>query len=572
MRISVTILATAGVLVGGCTGRDPGSESGGSTTEGTGTDGPDVPTEAGTGTTDASEFDGVVAPVIGDYLPLGGSPTPLPTDPLTKNLVSTAIFVGADEFPGVYDGSSRIEFAGVPDGPYMLQQVFAYLTRPNDPPVVTWTETDLRELLMWTDAHSGRPDVATTQDPGTSLAISGTGLQPLTGFDSFELYSYNADVIVFPSPSFDPEDGTQSPEVGATSLDGWTVPWRPSTSRVVWPLIDPGKGDDVWLAHIAGRQLVEAPSGAELTDAWSFAVLSRVAAVAKPTMQAMQGGAANAVDGAFTAVASEQASFDLRVTDFFAALDQSMGASTGTACTLTIFREPGVPVPIVGMTPTLASVSVYSQDLALDPACPPDSCDPDVCDSCASVYAYPGDRVIELEYGDPYAEGQILVQTVCTLTNFLSDPETQASERLRARVAVAGTLAEVMAGPIVPKLGPVRDLRVNGMTAEIDSVTEVTAMPTVSWSPPVIGAPDSYTVSVTAIADSEDLDGNPLQRVLRGWVVTQATSVTIPEGLMDPGSFYYIEVLAQSGHTLGGVVAYTTELADATAITGIVTP
>lgn len=570
MRAKYWLMGWIVSIGAGCPGRDPPATedsdgSSGGTTDATGS----IPTTGEPGD------DSVIAPVIALYHPLEGAPVEQAMDPL-QAYADITIVAGADaqEFPGVYDGATRIEFAGVPEGTYVLRQQFPpHPTLPGEPGILFAIETSARELGIYTDAQSGRPDVALTDDVQTAVVISATGMQPLGIGDSFEIYSHGADALAYLGPSLDPDDGTNGPLEGATELAGWTQPWSPATGRSDWPLVDPGAGDDLWLAHVRGRPLVAAPEGGQLQDPWSFASVSTLLEVASLSAGAMQAGAANAMSGAFVAVAADTITFDLRAQQFFTPLMAYTGATFGTSCFVSVFLEPGIEVPIIGMTPTLADISVVSQFLPLDPLCPPDACDPDLCAECLEEYAFFGDRVFDLEYANPYPGGTEAVQASCRTTTFVTHPEEQTTERISAGFAVSGRLAEMTDKPIVPTIGLVGDLRVNGAPAGLDSVRMgVGTTPTITFTPPDFGDVEYYAVAVQRLDDVEDVDGELLERRSVGGINTMNTTVTLPEGLMQPGGYYVVFVTARTGSTLTGGGWTSFNVDGSTAVTGLLSP
>jgi hypothetical protein len=416
--------------------------------------------------TGGAPFTGVIAPVVRTYLPLSGPAIDVAYDPTPDHAALAIVLDGgadAQVFPGVYDGSSRLEFADVPEVSYLLRRSFLpnpYL--PGLPGTVSWTETAARELGLFGGIYSGRPDVVTTKELGTAVAITATGLPPLDPEHAFELYSYGADIELFAYPSFDPLDGTNSPEPGATTLSGWTVPWQPATTRSGSPLVDPGKGDDLWLAHHVTRPLVAAPTGPELKDPWSYADLVTLSDIAQLELQPMAAGATAALTGTFAPVQPRTITADLRLTKFRAELESLFPFIFSLQCNLTIVLEPGIEHPVYGMTPYLGWTRVVSQYVPVDPQCPPDACDPELCDFCDEEYVVPGDRVVELSYANPYPAGTEMYIARCRQREYLSHPETGDEEIVSAIIEVSGKLADLTAGPIVPNLGLAGDIRING--------------------------------------------------------------------------------------------------------------
>lgn len=90
------------------------------------------------------------------------------------------------------------------------------------------------------------------------------------------------------------------------------------------------------------------------------------------------------------------------------------------------------------------------------------------------------------------------------------------------------------AGTLAPRLGPVRNLRINGQSASI-GLTGVGGTPTVSWDPPELGTATRYFVQVIA------LDGTS-----RAYVVTSDAEVRLPPGLVSISRFV-VKVTATRG-------------------------
>ena len=82
--------------------------------------------------------------------------------------------------------------------------------------------------------------------------------------------------------------------------------------------------------------------------------------------------------------------------------------------------------------------------------------------------------------------------------------------------------------------------------------TGVGATPTISFSPPSGTTPDYYAVQVRTLEDVVDEADNIVsRRRLIASVLTTSTSVTLPAGLLEAGSYYHVLVAAQFGQELG---------------------
>lgn len=515
-------------------------------------------------------FDGVIVTREDMFSPAAGEPVAQPLDPLDGEAMT--ILVGDQTFAGELDGAGQRSFAGVPEGPYLLRVDFPSFL-PGAAPVQRFTATALR-VLDFGATVSGRPDVVLSEADDATLVLDVAGMQPLQPDDGFELYSHDADVWTVISLF----DGTGAPLEGDTALTGWKLPWTADivyTNRDATPLLDPGKGDAPRLAHLVTTQL--APDASDLQDPWSYASVTRVVETAALTMPTMTAGATVAATGSFAPAAATSATLDLRLADFFAELAK-FGALTRADCFINIYIEPGVEVPAIGVTPTLASLDV-PLDVPIDLTCLPDGlgeCDPDLCpDGCADLRApvAPADRVVELPYADPYGVGTQSLSVFCRGSVDLSHPQADTLELLDVDIFVNRRLADVN-GPLVPTLTAPGDLRVNGEPAPSTAVTAVGLTPTISFTAPTVGAPDDYTIVVRTLDDFVDAGGDTLSsRRVVATLRTADTSVQIPAGVLEEGAYYYFQVNAGMGNRLDAPRRATTHAtAGAGTATGVVTP
>ncbi|MBL9099516.1 MAG: hypothetical protein JNL82_01095 [Myxococcales bacterium] len=529
--------------------------------------------------TTGEPFDGVTLIKEIEYRPIDAAPIVAPDDP--QGAVPLVIVAGEVTLAdSVYDGAGARRFADVPDGEYTLRS-----DSPPDPglpgtgPFVEALHTDLR-TLDYGAPYAGRADVVAADAPGTALTLDVGAMQPLQAGDRFEVYSRNADALW----TLQPADAPGDPQPGATALSGWSVPWDEST---VWsgrggvPLLDPTRADAPRITHIVSAPLVPDPTPEALaTDAWAHAYVSRVVASAALDLPAMTAGASSAATGAFEPAAAELADLDLRTSALRTEL-ASLGPDIFLlVCDAAIVREPGVEAPIVGTTPTLASLSVSSVDIPVDPTCFPDeegSCDPVACpDGCNGETApiFPDDRQVALAWADPHAGDATVTLTFgCAAYKAVTHPVAGTSENLVASVNIRRPLAD--GGPVTPVVGAPGSLRVGGQAATHDVVvTDVGATPVLEYDPPALGSPDYYEITVRTLEDVLDDQQNILSRrravaVLR----TAATSVQIPPGVLEPGSYYYFQVRAVVGTTLAALSRATGHTGgSATAATGLVTP
>ncbi|MCY1055362.1 hypothetical protein [Nannocystis sp. SCPEA4] len=517
-------------------------------------------------TTGGPEFDGVIAPTLRIYRPLDGAEIEASRDPLLDHENLTIVASGVT-YPAVYaEAERRLEFADVPKAMYSLRaQQPAAPDLPDLPGRLSVTQSVARELESFGGICSGRPDIAFTGDLETTLAISAGEMLPLGPEDQFEFYSYNADALFLVFPNLDEMDATGSPQLDETEIVDWTIPWRPDSGRDAWPLVDTAEGDDFWLGHLVATPLVPAPMGAELQDPWSFAQRYVLGETAKLSLPTMTSGATTAVSGTFKAVAGETVSVDLRASEFMAELQIYDAALKSVGCFVAAVLEPGAEHPITGVAPNLGGINVYGIDAPIDPEC--------VGMDCETMFVTPGDRVLELELGNPYSEdGTETLIVQCSRYVFVDDPDGGAYDYLASDLIVQGRLEDLTQAPIVPKIGLVRDLAVNGTPVAPDEKLDgVGENPTISFTAPKFGAPDFYTVTIRTLDDVMGADGPVVRRAI-GSIRTEFTTVTIPDGFLEPGGHYYIQVTAERSHGLTEAHAKSHDIWLSRAMTGVLTP
>ncbi|MCA9634927.1 MAG: hypothetical protein KC420_02725 [Myxococcales bacterium] len=500
--------------------------------------------EGGSATDSDSDSTGVDEPVrlatADDYRPLAGAMVSFSKDPTADGAVIT-IKSGDETFEGAYDGKAWVVFDGVPAGAFQL-----HWRNPPDPeypgaPGYYWVvETDLRDLYTGR-VYSGRPEPALATSEETRVELSVDAMTPYEYGDRFELYSYNADALLYLDP---PEDLVGEPVDFDEAIDGWQIPWSTYTSRDGSSLIDPGAGDDLWLTHLQISPLLDDPG---YDDPWFSASLWRLHEAAPLTLPAMIDGATTPAQGSFVVAPEVSLVVDLRATQFSGALAANVPNPEQVECDVSLAREPGEDGPVYGMLPTLAEISVSG--------------------------AVPPDRVLELVYGDPFPVGEEVLFTRCIHWHPVVHPATGDTKYVYAQVETDWSLAALGGAPVEPRITLVRDVMINGAPLPVDATMDgVGETPTITFTPPATGAADLYSVRVRTIDDTLGGDGTVAasQRTIFSYV-TEGTSVTLPPGVLEPGAHYYLQVNASIGSHLGEGRFYTYDGGYSSAVTGIFT-
>lgn len=532
-------------LLMGC-GDRAGADGGGSGTDG-GTE-----TGTGEGSTGEPPFAGVRRNTVVTFVAADDGISTRSIDP-TSGGFTWAVEVGAgatlQSFPGEYDPVGWLEFPGVPEAPFLLRSFDAF-GRP------TLTALDVRDVDADGVLRAGRSTalVARTGTPRIALTVS--SMTPLGEEDVLELYSRNVDAL---DPWLDVFDGDNPPGPGATALEDWTFSWDARNVVEQVTLVEPIAGDDLWLTHLVAEPIFAEPPPEAPGEARLEALVKRlVEATPVELDQAIADGATADGSGSFVNIDTTPVSLDLRLDQFRAELDASIGslpAGLDVRCRARVVVAPGEDVPVDGMTPMLAEVLVGAA------ACPPGGCE---------VSPVPlHDRVFELEFGNPFDFGTEMLEVLCWASSDFTHPETQMEEYVSVSLHSSFPLAD--GGPVAPALGMSTDLRIGGEPCGVNDVlTGVGTTPTISLSPPSLGTPDSYAIRVMRLEGPAAFEhGNP---DLIGIYETTTTSFTLPEGLLEPGAYYHLLVQARSGRRLGEARAYTHEQHAAVTTSGLFTP
>jgi hypothetical protein len=98
-------------------------------------------------------------------------------------------------------------------------------------------------------------------------------------------------------------------------------------------------------------------------------------------------------------------------------------------------------------------------------------------------------------------------------------------------------------GLIVPFITPVQALAINGATALADQAAPVSATPTFSWTPPVLGGPSHYVVEIHRLGA---MGGLTTETTVARYL-THSTSVVLPPGILSSGTLYFARVTAFAG-------------------------
>ncbi|ATB43620.1 hypothetical protein CYFUS_009100 [Cystobacter fuscus] len=93
---------------------------------------------------------------------------------------------------------------------------------------------------------------------------------------------------------------------------------------------------------------------------------------------------------------------------------------------------------------------------------------------------------------------------------------------------------------IVPKLGPARELRLNGLVAT-ENLTGVGTTPLLSWTVPALGTPTYYQLRLYRVSVMAD---GSVSRQSMATLYTPETQLRLPPGMLATDRHYYVQVTA----------------------------
>ena len=378
---------------------------------------------------------------------------------------------------GKADGSFTIP--GVPEGPFYLDVgVHRYYTKA-------------REVAL-SSYQAGRADRVFSEKE-THIAAQMTGLTPWVTGDRLEWFAGNvgSSFSQFSPPGI---------ALGDTALSGLTVDWRNEH------LLDASKGDTLYVT-----QLSRQPGAGDT----SYATISRFARFDDVTLV---DGATTTVTGTFSPAMNQQSlAVDFRASELLsAAADVNPGAKVRVTPRFSVATQPAA-AKHGDIARGAILVEVYPNDNSDDPN----------LGTIAFDNPYPASWGA---YGKAYVEMSVEYPVPGA-----AKPLTQTGF-----VWMTADLATIGGGPIRPAVTPALDPRLNGKSA-FDPLVGITTTPTLSWSPPAVGSPSVYSVSVYYVDALKD--GSKVF-FFRGYFNTSETSIPIPPNFLQAGKPHVFGIIA----------------------------
>jgi hypothetical protein len=348
---------------------------------------------------------------------------------------------------------------------------------------------------------------------GKPLSLGGDGLLPWRSDDELVVVVPNMDLTRFPG------GGGSLVAIGATMFG-------PTTVNSLSLPISAALGDELWVLQ-QRRDVVGDVTYNQFARAL---VLSGIEQTGGPTTDAT---------GTFVAPPIDQLDLDVRLSQF-AALPGMDPDHLGA--TVTVDYQPfGMPRAFGIVTGFRGFVSVDLSKVA-------------------------GDKQLALPFGNPFPAAFALV--VALDVNAVAKDYALPGTRpllFNGGLHVEAPLAEAEAAPLVPLIGMVSGLLVDGEPA--GPAAHPSLSPTLSWQPPVIGHATGYVVDVLGLSLETGSMFTRLEQVARFF--TSDTKLAMPS-MLAAGHKYFYQVTAVSGgldvraapHKVTGAYAASRTLSD----------
>jgi hypothetical protein len=347
---------------------------------------------------------------------------------------------------------------------------------------------------------------------GTHLMLDITGLEPWAEGDTLSLTSIGATL-------YGAMQGQPPISPGATSISGYDVDY----TQVGYDgnIIDGSAGDKAFVTQTSSRSF----------DGGTYETITKVLS---PENFSMANGQSTTLSGALADVSQDQHLAGSWQRSAFRAQMQTVSAGQlPPTDVFEVYADPGGSERTSGYEPQVSWVSGAGS----------------------------GDVNVSIDYGNPFpVDWKPMVFASVDYTVSYDTPAGQLSGF--GWVGVALPAASQM-GTITPGIGPVQNVRVGGQDPA-GGLTGVGLTPMLSWSAPALGHPTAYDVSVFGIVDTQEQGLATL--------TTTQTSVRIPPGILRSGSPYLFVINATTGVDIARPNRLSYPNANATFVTGVVTP
>src|SRR5262249_6591582 len=143
------------------------------------------------------------------------------------------------------------------------------------------------------------------------------------------------------------------------------------------------------------------------------------------------------------------------------------------------------------------------------------------------------DIALNMEYGNPFPAGFAGIATVAISYAIVEDIQGNlpaSAKTLHGAITVSAGVGDLFNGPVAPLVSPPLDVTIGGKAANAD-ITGAGTSPEIAWTAPKIGAPTVYQIKIHPV------DAKGISSFVTT-VTTPDTSVTLPQGILQPGLTY----------------------------------
>ncbi len=411
--------------------------------------------------------------------------TSAPQD-LTTSIISALV-------PDGLGGFTNIPGAGLADGTFLIPQV---------PKGAFWFR--FGTSYVWTKEHDLDLDVfaygranAVASTLSTPLTFNITGLTPFAATDILQWYSTNVNSVYGYLGDIDP---TNMPLPGDTAMAGTTQDWLDTGLLMV----DTAQGDEPSLS-----QLSSVTVGAETYTALS--------GIFKPTNLVQTDGLPTTLNGVMAPVPQhEKVSVNWDRTPYAAYQTQVNPLATPSFQRFVVHTPPwGTQKGFIAATADL--LNLYPSSFATTPL-----------------------DLGEAHYGNPFPHkwGQVYSISQNYSVRYTA-PGATFARPIQASLSTQSLREPKKHKAIVQAISPVTGATLNGSDMFV-AQSGIPASPTLAWSEPAQGEADAYSVAVLHVF----AQGTRTRSVTVATLLTEASSLTIPPGILQAGQSYVFRIRA----------------------------
>ncbi len=391
---------------------------------------------------------------------------------------------GFDLVTGVGHSDGTFSILNVPVGNYWLRFGTQYL----------WTSADHVE---WVTDTYGRADAEYPGNP-TPLVMNAGNLNAWQTTDEFLFNVPNQGFYLSMPPST--PGVTNPPALGATSLAAYTYDF----SQIGFGLLNSASGDQAYLNQLTTRT-VGSNIYRALGRSWNL-----------PALTMTDGATANA-NGAFLDLPQTSSiRLNWRRSAWASMTTQVNPNAVAVSAEFGLWASPlGVNMGIPGnafQLLTFDSGALGTTDIDLG----------------------------DLPYGNPYPiQWNLITESYFNWSLSYLAPGATTPFVAKRSTYTATTTLPTAAAPLSPYVSPVLNPKINGKDL-FQNQLAVGTNPVISWDLPSAGAPTGYLVRVMELQNN----AGTTRMLTRGLLRTATRSITVPSGIMVPGTTYAVFISA----------------------------